>query len=899
MSIALEKHQILLQNYYMKKSGIVGLFLLAGLLVNGVTPGSGQGKKKREQQRIEREKKEKEAREKARKDSLAKLTPYDKLLGKYDKVSRGFISIYGVKRKVYLEVPLSQMDVDMLLASTISEISDNYEGIVGSKQDPLPIQFSLVDTTVLLKKMNISYLTDAPDNNIARALKLNNMGAIVKTFKAEAFSNDGKSVVIDVTDFFNSDMKELSPFGIFSVYASMGYKSTPSFKKDRSFIASFKSFDDNLIIKSQLSYENNYSAGTRTFAKEIPVTATVTRTIIRLSDKPARPRIADPRVGIFYSKRILMSEHLNRTEEVYYAHRFRLEPKDKAAYNAGKLTEPVKPIVFYIDNAFPESWKPFIKQAVEDWQETFEKAGFKNAVIARPFPVDDSTFDPDNIKYNCIRYAPVPVANAMGPSWVDPRSGEIINASVYVFHDILKLLNNWMFIQTSAIDASVRNTILPESKKMEGLQYIIRHELGHCLGLRHNMGGSGAIPVDSLRSPGFTQKNGITYSIMDYARFNYVAQPGDLEKGVVLSPPRFGVYDYYAIQWNYKYFDPAQVTASNEKNILEAMVSEKSGDIRFRFGNEFLTSFDPRTQTEDLGDDAIKASSYGIKNLRYVLANVIEWVKANDKDYSYRENILTQARGQYIRYLNHVLTNIGGIYVNEKYEGDDVFHYKVVSRKKQQESLQFILAQLEDNNWLEPESLLKNMTITGTPLVSLRNNMVNTLLQLPARVQLGSVRSDEKDPYTPKDVLDDLYQAFWKPTMQKKKLSAEQMQMQKAFVAAVTKEAKLGSAGAAGADAEAISLNRELPVVQFRKDVHDMAACSVDDRIQVSGNNIPVSGFGYMNVQFNLMPALEPVYFGLLKRIQSLLRTVATSTSDRETAQHYQLLLHQVNKTLK
>jgi hypothetical protein len=883
----------------MKRSGIVCLFLLVSLLVTGVTPGYGQGKKKREKQRIERERKEKEAREKARKDSLEKLTPYDKLLGNYDKVSRGFISIYGVKRKVYLELPFSQMDVDMLLASTISEISDNYEGIVGSKQEPLLIQFSLVDSTVLLKKMNISYLTDAPDNNIAQALKLNNMGAIVKTFKAEAFGNDGKSVVIDVTDFFNSDMKELSPFGIFSVYASMGYKSTPSFKKDRSFIASFKSFDDNLIIKSQLSYENNYSNGTRTFAKEIPVTATVTRTIIRLSDRPARPRIADPRVGIFHSKRILMSEHLNRTEEVYYAHRFLLEPKDKAAYRAGELTEPVKPIVFYIDNAFPESWKPYIKQAVEDWQETFEKAGFKNAVIAKPFPVNDSTFDPDNIKFNCIRYAPVPVANAMGPSWVDPRSGEIINASVYVFHDIVKLLNNWMFIQTSPADASVRGTMLPERKKMEGLQYVIRHELGHCLGLRHNMGASSAIPVDSLRSPSFTQKYGTTYSIMDYARFNYVAQPGDLEKGVVISPPTFGVYDYYAIQWNYRYFDPAHVTAIDEKAILEAMVSEKSGDIRYRFGNEFLTSFDPRTQTEDLGDDAIKASTYGIRNLKYVLDNLNDWVKADDKDYSYREYILAQARGQYIRYLNHVLTNIGGIHVNEKYEGDNVEHYKVVTRKKQQEALQFILAQMEDNSWLEPESLLKNMTITGTPLVTLRNNMVSALLQLPARVQLGAVRSDEKDPYTPEDVLDDLYKAFWKPTMERKKLTAAQMQMQKAFVATVSRETKLSPTGNAGTGVDAISLKGALPVVQFGNDVQDMVSCSVDERIGVSENNIPVGGFGYMNVQFNLMPALEPVYFGLLKKIQSLLKTVATSTSDKETAQHYQLLLHQVIKILK
>jgi hypothetical protein len=228
-----------------------------------------------------------------------------------------------------------------------------------------------------------------------------------------------------------------------------------------------------------------------------------------------------------------------------------------------------------------------------------------------------------------------------------------------------------------------------------------------------------------------------------------------------------------------------------------------------------------------------------------------------------------------------------------------VEHYKVVTRKKQQEALQFILAQMEDNSWLEPESLLKNMTITGTPLVTLRNNMVSALLQLPARVQLGAVRSDEKDPYTPEDVLDDLYKAFWKPTMERKKLTAAQMQMQKAFVATVSRETKLSPTGNAGTGVDAISLKGALPVVQFGNDVQDMVSCSVDERIGVSENNIPVGGFGYMNVQFNLMPALEPVYFGLLKKIQSLLKTVATSTSDKETAQHYQLLLHQVIKILK
>ncbi len=388
-------------------------------------------------------------------------------------------------------------------------------------------------------------------------------------------------------------------------------KSSQTFKRDRSYLTGIKSFDDNVMIKSSLSYETSLSDGKRTLVKEKPFTAVVTRTFLLLPEMPVRPRIADERIGIFTTGKNLITEAGNKMDKVYFANRFRLEPNNPQAFRNGQLTEPVKPIIFYIDNDFPASWKPAIRAAVNDWQLAFEKIGFKNAILAMDYPEKDSSFDPDNLKFNCIRYSPTPVANAMGPSWVDPRSGEIINASVYVFHDVVKLLNNWIFVQTAAVDKDVRKVNLPDSNKMAGLQYVLRHEIGHCLGFMHNMGASATIPVDSLRSPSFTQEHGTTYSIMDYARFNYVAQPGDKERGVKLTPPMFGIYDYYLVDFNYRYFDNS-VSPEMEKRELDKLVSSRIADPRYRYGAQGM-NIDPRTQTEDLGDDAIKASQYGIK----------------------------------------------------------------------------------------------------------------------------------------------------------------------------------------------------------------------------------------------------------------------------------------------
>ncbi|WP_127124990.1 zinc-dependent metalloprotease [Pseudoflavitalea rhizosphaerae] len=856
---------------------------------------SVQAQSRKEKARIQ---KEKETREKAVKDSIAKLTPYQRLLANPQKVAKGLMNLYSIKSKLYLEVPMALMGKQLLLASTISGISDNFDGIVGSKPTPIQVQFSLQDSSLLLRKTEVNTIAPAQDHNIRQALDRNSIAAIIKIFPVQAFNADKSTAVIDVTDYFIGDTKDLSPFNIFSIYGAYGYKSTQTFKRDRSYLADIKSFSDNVMIKSSLSYETSLSDGKRTVAKDRPFTAVVTRTFLLLPDMPARPRIADERIGIFTTRKKFISDAGNKVDDCYFANRFRLEPKEPAAYANGQLTEPVKPIIFYIDPDFPASWKPAIKAAVTDWQATFEKIGFKNAILAWDYPVNDSTFDPDNLKFNCIRYSPTPVANAMGPSWVDPRSGEIINASVYVFHDVVKLLNNWIFVQTAAADKNVRQVTLPDNYRNDGLQYVLRHEIGHCLGFMHNMGASASIPVDSLRSPSFTQQYGTTYSIMDYARFNYVAQPGDKERGVQLTPPKFGIYDYYLVDFNYRYFSNS-VSPEKERADLEKLVSEKVADPRYRYGAQGM-DIDPRSQTEDLGDDAVKASLYGINNLKLIMKELNIWVGAQDKDYTYRKAIWNNVLSQYIRYVNHVLKNIGGICVNEKHVGDPMPLFQSVPRAKQQQALNFLLNELKELDWLEDRKVLENFTLTGTPTTVLRAQIMEALLFTPISVNLSAIRSTEKNPLTSKEVMKQLYQYTWNKTQQNKTLSNAEKEIQKAFVKSMLKESKLvapvkaTTTGFSGEAKERISI--QLPGLPG---AHTLG-CDHTPALQHPRNVQEFAGaFGGFTVNFNRAPSLESQYYMQLVQCKKLLNIAAVKTADQETRMHYRLLLHQIEKALK
>lgn len=598
---------------------------------------------------------------KEEKVEVKKETPYEKFFkGKKCETVKGLIILHKMDNKIYFELPLSLLGKDMLIGSTVTEITNNGFANVGEKpHEPMHVMFTRTDSTINLRQVTCAYMSK--DRNLQERIKTSMMPAIIENLAIKAYSPDSTAVVIDMTNFLLSDNEQLNPFSAYAPVTWSGAWIEKEFKRNNSQIAKIKAFDDNVSVQSSLTYSVSLRDKRSYYWYKEPFTAVMTRTFLLLPEEPMRPRLADPRINIFWQGYSEFSNEGNGMKPLYYANRWRLEPKDEAAYRRGELVEPKKPIVFYIDNAFPEMWKPYMKYAVEVWQKAFENIGFKNAIIAKDFPTDDPEFDPDNLKYSCIRYSPSSVANAMGPSWTDPRTGEIINASVYVYHNVIKLVQDWRFLHTAAVDSDVRKVVLDDEIIGDCIRYVVSHEVGHCLALMHNMSASAAIPVDSLRSPSFTQKYGTTYSIMDYARNNYVAQPGDKEKGVRLTPPELGLYDMFSISWLYRPLLDAK-TPEDEVPTLSKWISEKSGNLAYRYGKQqFRTRLDPSSVEEDLGDDAMKAGVYGIKNLKIILANLNGWVGKDDPDYRFRLNMYNEVIYQYFRYLNNVLMNIGGI----------------------------------------------------------------------------------------------------------------------------------------------------------------------------------------------------------------------------------------------
>ena len=860
-------------------------------------------------------KSKKSSRKKAQTTQTAekpKESAYDKLFKKKHEVADGMVKLHKVGDKLYFEFPQALFGREMLLGSVISETSDNLTGVPGSKSyTPLHITFTKTGENVQIREINADNYTLGVAGNILRSLDRNNIPTIFRNFKIDAYNADSTAVVFNVTDLFVSHVKELSPFSYLGAYGGSGSPSlSESFKKELSSLGGIKSFADNLTVKSTLSY--TYSVTHPVTKQKIvdnePLTAVMTRTLVLLDEEPYRPRITDSRMSVFPTGKYLYSDKEQRVKAVYLANRWRLEPSDAEAWKRGEQVEPVKPVIFYIDPDFPEKWQPAVYEGVMQWNELFAKIGFKNAVKALPYPEDDPEFDPDNIKYSCLRYAPVPIANAMGPSWVDPRSGEILNASVYVFHDVVKMLNRMIFVQTSQADERVRQVNLPDEVLLDGLRYVLAHEVGHCLGFMHNMSSSSVIPVDSLRSPSFTQKYGTTTSIMDYARFNYVAQPGDMERGVRMTPPRFGVYDYYAVKWLYT---PVFDAASPEEvyKITSRWITEAAADPVLRYGKQQGAVLDPRSQTEDLGDDAVKASEYGIRNLRYILANLNDWVKDEDRDYSYRTDIYKGIVSQYIRYIGHVFANVGGIYLNEKHVGDPVDAYKSVPRERQRAAVLFLLGQLGDLDWMDDEGLMRNIQFMGSPKTYMQIAIIRAVVMSAVKVENSAQLSD--DPYTVEACMKDIYDFVWKPTVQGKNPTEEQMMIQREYLLTVCKAAGLKYAGtgavpkafAGGPDEEigfdpyAIAVPECLRGYQSMTD--NLCYCGSEHVHSHAGADPgPVSGYNPPRILYVVKQSLEAENYANLLRVQRLLKSRVNSGSQK-TRMHYALMLHNIEKTLK
>lgn len=656
------------------------------------------------------------------------LKPIDSLTKKMIK-QEGLITAYRKENKIFFEIPTSLLNKDLLMVTRFVKLPGNYQAYVnaGSKTSEQLIHFKKKNNQLLLTQE--SYINFANQNDpIALSVAQNNFPPILDTFTIKNEEKD--RFLIDVSNYFSKD----SPgFNIIRKSIKKEYNIGSADSK-RSFIDSIKNFPNNIEVTHTLTYRVSNPPRSNTSKT---MSFQINHSIIALPEDPMPFRYQDPRVGWFSLKKYNYSSDALKSDEIRIIRRWRLVPSDINAYIKGDLVEPKKPIIYYLDPATPLKWRPYFKKGIEDWNTVFEKAGFKNAIIAKDPPTkeEDPNFSPEDIRYSTVRYVASRTRNATGPSVSDPRTGEIIESDIIWYHNHLRSYRNRFLLETGAANPKARSLKTPEEEIGEMMRRVISHEVGHALGLPHNMKASAAYPVDSLRSATFTQRMGIATTIMDYARYNYIAQPEDKNIRFVR---QLGPYDDYSIEWGYRYFH--NETSESEKTILKTMVDSKSMNPLYMFGSN---SYDPDTQTENIGDDPIKASEYGIKNLKIVAKNLDEWTTDEGDDYSDLDELYNEMVGVYRRYIYHVIKMIGGINETLMNKGQNNVPFKNLDQEKQKMALFFLNTNLwKTQTWLLKPELISKIKNEGG-LKTLQNLQLSALNRILSVSRLNRMLSSQ------------------------------------------------------------------------------------------------------------------------------------------------------------
>ena len=701
------------------------------------------------------------------------IQPYADVVTKDVKTDAGLFKVHKKDEAYLFEIPDSLLNRDMLMVTRIAKTANGL-GFGGGKTNTQMLRWERKDKKILLRVISQNVVADK-NLPVHEAVANSNFAPILYAFPILALNKDEGATVIDATKLFTTDVAALG-------LPSWRRKSLKVSRLDasRSFIDRINSYPQNIEIRDVKTYASSAPPSNRSVGS---ISLEMSNSMILLPKIPMKRRYADERVGWFARSQVDYGLADQRSKTVRYLDRYRLEVKDEdiSKFNRGELVEPKKQIVYYVDRATPEEWVQYIIQGVNDWNVAFEAAGFKNAIIAKRAPTkeEDPEYSPEDVRYSVIRYLASPIPNANGPHVSDPRSGEILESDINWYHNVMSLLQGWFFVQTAAINPEAQKVGFKTEVMGELIKFVSSHELGHTLGLPHNMGSSSAYPVDSLRSATFTKKHGTAPSIMDYARFNYVAQPGD--KGVALMP-NIGIYDKHAINWGYRPI--LGRTAEQEKPILDSWILKHAGDPLYRFGRN--NRIDPSSQTEDLGDDGIKASNYGIANLKRIVPNLMRWTNKKGENYSNLKEMYGHVLSQFSRYNGHVTTIIGGVIEDNKTSDQKGVIYTHVTKERQKKAVKFLNDELfKTPSWLINKAIIDRTESSGVTnrIKSLQTRTLRGVLNEQRIIRMVDNQTlNGSKAYTVLSMMSDLRRGVWAELYSRKSIDAYRRNLQRAYI---------------------------------------------------------------------------------------------------------------------
>lgn len=815
---------------------------------------------------------------------------YDKLLkGKRVKRAKGLMGLHLVDGKLYVELPLDLLEKDMMLASIVSEISDHTDCYVGKNAYiPLRVYFSKIGNHVQLRRDRNQSIAGDRDPNIASAIEKSNTGAIMASFEIKAYTPDSTAALFDMTKFFTGGERLISAIDPRSESKLMLRGVNYRLVDDLSSLEDVKAFENNVSVKSRLTYNSKVNIYNRY------TTAVVTRTLALLPEKPMRPRLADYRLPLQVLGKWNYKGGSEILAPVYYALKWRLEPKDERAFRAGQKVEPRKPIVFYLDTLLSPLVRAGITEGLLEWNKTFEAIGYKNVIQVRNYPRNDASFDPDNFSYNCVRYVPTLSSGITVRTYADPRTGEILNTNMLVTHNYVVNIPYNVFLNTAHADPSVRKRYISDDRMKEDIKNYFAWLAGtDCFGMTYNLTSSAAFPVDSLRSASFTRKYGTSPSLLDLAPYNTVAPVDAVTKGIRLTPVGVGEYDYHVVKCLYGMI-PGANTPEEEFEVIEKWVSEKMGNPVYRY--EYAKDC-PDCGANDVGNDDLKAFKYGIENLKFMVENFDKWITdEEDPEYDFRSNIYLMLQRQYKKMITQLAINCYGIFTYERKAGDPVPMYKFIEEKRQREALDLLFTQLERPNWLDRPDLEVEM-----PLMRANSEMHKDYMMLLINVIAGKLLAYQQqagEHMTHADFMRSLYRKLFEKTRRGEEISEEELYYQSYFFRTMMKSSQMvdrpGKSAAALTNAFAEMIYDDPKIIDVTS-TEELALCEEALVNSYSNDDIMAGNYGELKTWplFNVQ-STRHVYYEILKDIHDLVGK-RLNTGSPSTRKHYRFMYDSID----